>query len=138
MGLLAWLHRTARVDYTGYFPQEDPGQDVTWWPSELNVRPLVGTFPQQSPEPGAQGGAYGEVPARPAQVQVVTFRHDHQPLGPEEFVAQWRDLPFRAAIPRGRMQAFGARSNITRPPAVAYGSLFQSVSGGDYPYAYHS
>lgn len=135
MGLLSRLHGVRRGDYTGYTPQEDPGQDVTWWPGEANVRVPVGVSPQQSPEPGEQGGAHGEIPARLAQIQVVTFRHDPQPMGAESFVAGWRDLTHTAAIPRGRMTPFGARANIGRPPAVAYGSLFQATSGA-YPYAY--
>lgn len=122
-----------RGDYTGFNPQYDPGQDITWWPAERNVREPVGVHPQQSPEPGEQGGAYGYLPSRPAQVQVVTFRHDQRPLGSDEFVVDWFGPPPRAWYPVGRQTPFGARVNIPRPPAVAYGSLFQAASR--YPYA---
>lgn len=134
MSILTRVMGGRRGWYTPFEPQQEPAPETTWWASEANVREPVQVYPHQSPEPGAQGGAFGEIPSRVAMVQVVTFHHNQQPMGAESFVAAWRDtFPGRdIQTPRGRQTGFGARANIPRPPAVAYGSLFSAASS--YPY----
>lgn len=95
-------------------------------PGEANVRVPVRVSPQEAPEPGAQGGAYGLIPSRPAMVQVVTFHHDQNSPEAGDFRAVLLAPQPRASRPRGRMLPFGQRANIRVPSHAAYGSLFTS------------
>lgn len=126
--LAAWANRFATGGrFTPAAPQEDDGgPHLTMWPGEVNDRFSVRVFPQEAPDPSEMGGAYGEIPSRPAQSQVVTFFHDQNiAMGEESFIAAIIPRSPGAAIPRGRMQPFDPRANIARPAAVAYGSLFE-------------
>lgn len=93
-------------------------------PGEANVRVGVTLFPQEAPEPGLQGGAYGLIPSRPAMNQVVVFHHDQTRTQADRFQATLEGPAPGAWFPRGRMAASGPRANIEVPPHVAYGSLF--------------
>lgn len=126
--LRAWAARFASGGrFTPAAPQEDTGgPNVTWWPGEVNARFPVRVFQQEAPDPSEMGGAYGEIPSRPAQIPVVTFFHDQSiAMGEESFIAAIIPRAPNAAFPRGRMESFGPRANIARPAAVAYGSLFE-------------
>lgn len=130
--LRAWADQYAAGGrFTPAAPQEDyGGPSLTWWPGEVNDQFPVRVFPQEAPDPSEMGGAYGEIPARPAQNTVVLFHHEQNiSMGPEDFVAAIPTvLPHTRAYPRGRMTADPQRANIARPAAVAYGSLFQYAS----------
>jgi hypothetical protein len=114
-----------RPSWTPWAPQPVERPNVlNLTAGEANVRVPVTVYPQEAPERGAQGGAYGLIPSRPAQVQVVTFYHDQTRTQADSFQATILGPAPHAAVPRGRMAPFGQRANIAVPPHVAYGSLF--------------
>lgn len=129
--LRSWAARyAAGGGFTPAAPVDDrAGMHLTYWPGEVNDRFPVRLFQQEAPDPSEMGGAYGEIPARPAQNQVVTFFHDQNvAMGEEAFIAAILPRSPAVAYPRGRMEADNPRANIARPAAVAYGSLFEYQS----------
>lgn len=94
-------------------------------PGELDQNVPVIVHPQDSPEPGHQGGAYGTlVPSRTSRRFLTLFFHDQTKTQEERFVAVQITHDPQAAYPRGRQSPFSPRANIQVPSHVAYGSLF--------------
>lgn len=87
--------------------------------AERNVRPPVEVFPQEAPD----APRYGDTPSRWAHMPVVTFRLD-DPIDEALFVMPQLEVQRARNTPRGRQSPMGARTNITVPQHVAYGSLF--------------
>lgn len=89
---------------------------------EANVRVPVQKPFQEAPDPIREGAT----PARPAQVQVVTFsREFYDSHDSGAFIMGNPDYYNEAWTPYGRQAPWVERSNIAPPQHVAYGSLFQ-------------
>lgn len=89
-----------------------------------NVRATESVSPQAAPDPPRDGS----IPSRPARQQIATF-FNWQFWTPDDFLAAPDVFGFgpgpATSYPRGVSQPFGIRPNIQRPPAQAYGSLFE-------------
>lgn len=96
----------------------------TWrTPAERNVRVVEGIAPQRAPDPVRAG----DTPTRPARVQIVTFLAiaPFKAVMKDEFLVQQVAPNHLAATPRGGQLPLSERTNIARPAAEAYGSLFE-------------
>lgn len=88
--------------------------------AELNVRPVEGVGEQRAPDPIRQG----DTPARPARMPIVVFGTHRGPVA--TFFGVRTIAPNHvAAIPKGRQLPTVERTNIRRPPAIAYGSIYE-------------
>lgn len=103
----------------------DEAPQPVWTPAMRNVRVGIGVFPQQSPDAPRQG----DIPARPAKLQIQTAFYDTGAWSAEGFafghagnVDIAGDL---ASAPYGLQAPWNERANMTPPQHVAYGSLFQ-------------
>lgn len=87
--------------------------------AELNVRPIEGVGEQRAPDPIRQG----DTPSRPARMPIVVFGTHRAPVA--TFFGVRTVAPNHvAAMPKGTQLPTVERTNIRRPPAIAYGSLY--------------
>lgn len=86
-------------------------------PAAINGRAMVEVHTRAPYDPPPRPSA------RPASITKVLFRHFAKPWEDRFVIATVGPAP-RAAVARGQMNPHSQRANITRPPAVVYGSLF--------------
>jgi hypothetical protein len=87
----------------------------------LNVRPVEQISAHQAPDPVR----YGDTPARPARMPIVTFLNiaGYKAVMSDDF---WLSILARkqhASTLHGPTGGYGERSNVYKPAADAYGNL---------------
>jgi hypothetical protein len=115
------------------FPQQDPGATyavrgetanaTTFYPEARNERLTEAIGPQRAPDPIRAG----DTPARPARMQFATYFAIRaiKSVMADTFKVRAVAPNHVAATPRGSQLAFTERTNIRRPPAQAYGSMYE-------------
>lgn len=102
----------------------DEAPEPVWTPAMRNVRVLVGVHPQQAPEAPRQG----DIPSRPAKLQIQTAFYDTNAWSAEGFAfGQAGNVDIEgdlASAPYGLQAPWNERANMAPPQHVAYGSLF--------------
>lgn len=118
-----------------FIARQEHAQGAQLTADSLNVRPTESVSPQRAPDPIRQG----DTSVRPARmpVAVMTDPTTFGMWGVDEFIPMGKNLTARFAtgrLPQGvSVQAVAPRPNITRPSAIAYGSLFE-LSPQNYGY----
>jgi hypothetical protein len=112
--------------FTPWAPKRETSNGPRRTIAERNVRPILGVFPQESPDPPRDGA----IPCRPARWPIVTFSYDTQVSSDWRFQTVNPEYYAGASVVPGRNQPWDARVNIAVPQHVAYGSLFTQDTGG--------
>ncbi len=89
--------------------------------AERNVRPFEQYSAQEAPEPVR----YGDTPARPSRMPIVTFLAAaayHAVMKDEFQIALWAPDPHAAVLP-GQQLTWRERGNVHKPAAEAWGSM---------------
>lgn len=108
---------------------DEPPAQITHFGGIANVRPEIGVFPQEAPDPIRQG----DVPSRPAVMPIVVLTGiEPDAVAEGRFIAAIIGPPPHASFPRTRMTPDYGRTNIRVPSHVAYGSLFTSAPARGY------
>ena len=99
--------------------------------SARNVRMVEQVYPQRSPDPPRQG----DIPARPARMPVFVSQSQaeiHAVMEDEFQFVMYGPVHYVQQLP-GVQAPFQERSNVQKPAAVAYGSLFELTPSDRYP-----
>lgn len=108
---------------------DEPVTQNRLYPYSYNERVQEQFSYSPPPSRAEQGGAYGDIRARPSRVQIAGSFHPYDYVMEDRFVfADLHDVRNLAWLPQGQMQAFDQRTNIEVPQHVAYGSLFQTAT----------
>lgn len=124
-------HLQPGAPYTPFVPQEGHEQGPVFMPGRRNVRVREQITAHIAPDPSEMGGAYGEVPSRPARVQVATTLAPYEYQGEMRFVyGHVGNVEYTPGVflTPGYMEPDAGRVNIEVPPHVAYGSLFTQTN----------
>ena len=116
--------------------ERTPFAGMDMYAAELNVRPVLDVYPQQSPDPPRQG----DTPSRPARMPIVTFQAvaDWLSVSKQEFQADlWAPINNISTTSRQGQHTdavlrWNERVNVERPRYEPYGSKMELDSDESY------